>query len=144
MENGSSVDLVQRIWREIWNQGLLDVVDDVLADEYVGHIPAMPEPVRGTRGFKELIAAYRTAYPDVHLTVDDVIASGDRVVVRWTSRGTNTGSFMGMKPTGRNVEVAGISIFRIEGGKVAEEWEGFDTLAMMRQLGAFEPAATGA
>jgi steroid delta-isomerase-like uncharacterized protein len=133
--------LVRRIWEEVWNRGVLDTVDEVLAEDYVGHIPAMPDVVRGTEGFKELIVAYRTAYPDVHVTVDDVIATEDRVVVRWTSHGTNEGSLMGMPATGRKVEVSGISIFEIEDGKVAEEWEGFDTLAMMQQLGVLEPAA---
>ena len=130
-----------RIWDEIWNLGALDVVDEVIAEDYVGYIPAMPDAVRGTDGFKQLIVAYRSAYPDLHVSVEDVIGEGDRVVVRWTSRGTNTGSLMGMPATGRRVEVLGISIFRFEGGKVAEEWEGFDTLGMMRQLGMGETAA---
>ena len=133
--------LVRRIWEEIWNLGALDVVDEVIAESYVGYIPAMPGPIRGTEGFKQLIVAYRTAYPDVRVTVEDLIAEGDRVVARWTSHGTNTGDLMGMPATGRAVEVPGISIFRIEGGKVAEEWEGFDTLGMMQQLGVGEPAA---
>jgi steroid delta-isomerase-like uncharacterized protein len=129
-----------RIWDEIWNLGALDVVDEVIAEDYVGHIPAMPE-IRGADGFRQLITTYRAAYPDLHLTIEDVIASGDRVVVRWTSRGTNTGDLMGMPATGKSVVVPGISIFRFEDGKVAEEWEGFDTLGMMQQLGMGEPAA---
>lgn len=133
---GNNKALVRRIWEEIWNLGALDVVDEVISGEYLGYIPAMPEPVHGTEGFKQLILMYRTGYPDVHVSVDDLIAEGDRVVARWTSRGINTGDLMGMPATGREVTVAGISIFRIENGKVAEEWEGFDTLGMMRQLGA--------
>ena len=141
MHAQDNTDLVRRIWEEVWNRGMLDAVDEVLAEDYVGYIPAMPVPVRGTEGFKQLIVSYRTAYPDLHVTVEDVIANEDRVVVRWTSRGTNSGGLMGMPATGRKVEVPGISIFRIEDGKVAEEWEGFDTLAMMQQLGVAEPAS---
>lgn len=139
-ENGNATR-VRRIWEEVWNKGELDVVDEVLAEDYVGHIPAMPGPICGTEGFKQLITAYRTAYPDVHVTVDDVIEAGDRVVVRWTSHGTNTGALMGIPPTGRTVEVAGISIFEMKENKVATEWEGFDTLGMMRQLGVVESPA---
>ena len=130
-----------RIWNEIWNLGALDVVDEVIAENYLGYIPAMPDAIRGTEGFKQLITTYRTGYPDVHVSVEDMVAEGDRVVVRWTSRGTNTGSLMGMPATGKPVEVAGISIFRFEDGKVAEEWEGFDTLGMMQQLGLAGPPA---
>jgi len=139
MEPNGKAGVVRRIWEEIWNRGDLDVVDEVIAEHYVGHIPAMPGPVQGPEAFKQLIASYRTAYPDVHVTVEDVIEDERRVVVRWTSHGTNTGSLMGMPPTGRVIEVPGISIFRLEDDKVAEEWEGFDTLAMMQQLGVVEP-----
>jgi steroid delta-isomerase-like uncharacterized protein len=131
--------LVARIWDEAWNRGALETVDEVLAEDYVGHIPAMPAPIRGREEFKRLVAAYRGAYGDLHVTVEDVAAAeGDRVVVRWTSRGTNNGPLLGFPPTGRRVEVAGISIFRLEDGLVAEEWEGFDTLAMMEQLGVVQ------
>jgi steroid delta-isomerase-like uncharacterized protein len=137
--------LVARIWDEAWNRGALEAVDEVLAEGYVGHIPALPTPIRGREEFKQLVTAYRAAYIDLHVTVEDVAAAeADRVVVRWTSRGTNTGPLLGFPPTGRRVEVAGISVFRLEGGLVAEEWEGFDTLAMMEQLGVVQLPALAA
>ena len=126
---------VRRIWDEVWNLGKLDVVDEVLAKDYVGHIPSMPEGVHGTEGFKQLITVYRTAFPDVHLTVEDLIAEGDRVVARWVTRGTHTGDMMGIPPTGSQIEIMGISIFHVIDGKVKEEWEGFDSLNLMQQLG---------
>jgi steroid delta-isomerase-like uncharacterized protein len=142
MDAAANKAIVSRIWEEIWNRGALDVVDAVIAPDYVGHIPAMPGPVLGAAAFKQMIVAYRTAYPDVHLTVDDLLADGDKVVARWTTRGTNTGSLMGMPATGRHIELPGISIFRIVNGQVVEEWEGFDSLGMMLQLGmAVRPAA---
>jgi steroid delta-isomerase-like uncharacterized protein len=141
MQAEESVDRVRSIWEEVWNRGRLEAVDDILTDDYVGHIPAVPAPVRGRDGFKQLVVAYRTAYPDVHVTVEDMIVGRDRVVVRWTSHGTNTGEFMGMPATGRSVDVDGISIFRIRDARVAEEWEGFDTLAMMQQLGVVDELA---
>jgi steroid delta-isomerase-like uncharacterized protein len=134
--------LVSRIWDEVWNAGNLDTVDQVLSPDYFGNIPSTAG-IRGREGFKQLITSYRTAFPDVHLTVDDLIAEGDRVVARWTSRGTQTGPFGNIPPSGRSIEVPGISIFRIADGLIAEEWEGFDTLALMQQLGVIpaQPAS---
>jgi len=129
------VALVSRIWNEIWNKGDLAVCDIVFSPAYVGHLSGMPGPVVGPEAFRQLVETYRTAFPDVHLTVEDVISAGDRVVVRWISRGTHLGPMMGLPPTGRKIEVMGISIFRMAGGQVAEEWEGFDTMGLMQQLG---------
>ncbi len=126
--------LVSRIWLEIWNEGDLDVCDEVFAPDYAGHLPMME--VTGPAQFKQLVGGYRSAYPDVHLTVEDVFAVGDRVAVRWVSRGTHLGEMMGIPPSGNKIEIMGISLFRIENDQVAEEWEGFDTLKMMQQVGA--------
>jgi steroid delta-isomerase-like uncharacterized protein len=127
--------LVSRIWNEIWNKGDLAVCESVFSADYVGHLAGMPAPVCGPQEFQQLVQLYRTAFPDVHLTVEDVFASGDRVAVRWVSRGTHLGPMMGIPPTGRPIEIMGISIFRIAKRKVAEEWEGFDTMGLMQQLG---------
>jgi steroid delta-isomerase-like uncharacterized protein len=126
--------LVSRIWDEIWNLGAYDVVDEVFDRDYVGHLPLMT--VHGTEEFKNVVRTYRTAYPDVQLTADDVFSQGDRVAVRWMSRGTHLGEMMGVPPSGKRIEVMGISLFRIAEGKVIEEWEGFDTYNMMRTIGA--------
>jgi steroid delta-isomerase-like uncharacterized protein len=125
---------VSRIWEEIWNKGELDASDEVFSPDYVGHLPMME--VHGPEQFKQLVAAYRNAYPDVHLTVEDLFVIGDRVAVRWVSRGTHLGEMMGVPPSGNKIEIMGISLFRIANGQVAEEWEGFDTLKMMQQIGA--------
>ncbi|HMD84570.1 MAG TPA: ester cyclase [Terriglobia bacterium] len=138
----SNLALVSRIWDEVWNQGNLNTVNEVLSTLYVGHLPAT-NGVRGPEEFKQLITTYRTAFPDVHLTVEDLFGQGDRVVARWISRGTHHGAFAGIAPTGRRIEIMGISIFRLADGKVQEEWEGFDTLALMQQLGAAPAAASG-
>jgi steroid delta-isomerase-like uncharacterized protein len=131
-----NIALVSRIGNEIWNKGDMAVCDAVFSADYIGHLPGTPAPVCGPREFGQLVQLYRTAFPDVHLTIEDVFAAGDRVAMRWTSRGTNLGSMMGVPPTGRRIEIMGVSIFRIAQGKVVEEWEGFDTMALMQQLGA--------
>jgi steroid delta-isomerase-like uncharacterized protein len=126
--------LVSRIWDEVWNAGNMNTVDEVLSATYVGHIPSTPG-INGREAFKQMVGSYRTAFPDVTLTVDDLIADGDRVVARWTSRGTHTGPFGAIPASGNRIEVMGISIFLIVDGFVQEEWEGFDTMALMQQLG---------
>jgi steroid delta-isomerase-like uncharacterized protein len=129
-----NLQLVSRIWAEIWNKGILETSNQVFADEYYGHLPMMN--VHGPEEFKGLVQTYRNAYPDVQLTIQDAFAAGDHVAVRWLSRGTHLGELMGVPPSGQKIEVMGISLFRISGGKVVEEWEGFDTFAMMQQIGA--------
>lgn len=126
--------VVSRIWDEIWNLGKLEVCEEVFSDDYFGHLPMMD--VHGPEQFRQLVRAYRNAYPDVHLTVEDIFGMGDRMAVRWVSRGTHLGEMMGIPPSGGKIEIMGISLFRVENGKVAEEWEGFDTLKMMQQIGA--------
>jgi steroid delta-isomerase-like uncharacterized protein len=79
---------------------------------------------------------YRNAFPEIQMTVEDLIAEGDKVVTRWTARGTHQGELMGIPPSGNPVEVTGITIDRIEGGKVVETWANYDALGMMQQVGA--------
>ena len=126
--------MVSRIWNEVWNKGALETCDEVFSKDYLGHLPIMT--VHGPEEFKNLVKVYLVAFPDVHLSVEDTFGAGDRVTVRWISRGTHLGAMMGVPPSHNKIEVMGISIFRMAGGQVAEEWEGFDTLAMMQQIGA--------
>jgi steroid delta-isomerase-like uncharacterized protein len=133
--------VVSRIWNEVWNQGLLESCDEIFDSNYVGHLPIMD--VHGPEEFKNLVSIYRTAYPDVHLTVEDVFSVGEKMAVRWTSRGTHLGEMMGIPPSNRKIEVMGISIFHLKNGKVMEEWEGFDTLGMMQQIGAIPTPGQG-
>jgi steroid delta-isomerase-like uncharacterized protein len=127
--------LVRRSIEEAVNKGNLAVIDDVAAPNYVYHEPTAGE-VRGPDGLKKLIAMYRTAFPDVRMTIDDQIAEGDRVVTRWTVSGTHKGELMGIAPSGKQITVTGIVITRVANGKVVEEWENYDALGMMRQIGA--------
>ena len=135
MPTEANVAVVSRIWNEVWNQGKLEACDEIFSPDYVGVIPAQPGPIRGIEQFKQMVTVYRTALPDVHLRVEDLFTVGDRIAVRWVSRGTNTGPMMGIPPTGKSVEIMGISLFQMAGGKVVAEWEGFDTMSMMHQLG---------
>ena len=97
---------------------------------------APPGLSAGIEGYRELMAMYVSAFPDVQITVDDMIAEGDKVVTRFTSRGTQQGEFMGIPPAGTPVTIGGISIIHVAGNKVAEEWDQLDMLGGLQQLGA--------
>ncbi len=127
--------LVRRLVQEVWNWRNLDLIDELIAPEYVRYDPSWPDAVHGREAFREYISIMRGAFTDLQLTLEDLIAEGDKVVVRWTSRATHQGEFMGIQPTFREVTVAGITILRIESGQVAEAWDAYDALGLMQQLG---------
>jgi predicted ester cyclase len=128
-------EIVRIIVEEPW-KGNVDVIDQYVAANYVGYDPAEPEPIRGPKGVKENIQKYIDGFADGRITVDDQIAEGDKVATRWTGRGTHTGEIVGIAPTGKEVTVTGLTISRIEGDKVVEEWTTWDTLGFLVQLGA--------
>ena len=132
--------LVRRQEEELFSSGNLDVADEIYAPDYVGHDPSNPEDVRGLEAAKQAAAEYRKAFPDLRVTVEDLIAEGDRVAARLRFRGTHRGELNGIAPTGRRVDCTGIVISRIEEGKIAEDWANFDDLGMMRQLGVIAEA----
>jgi steroid delta-isomerase-like uncharacterized protein len=131
--------LMRRGIEEVWNKGHLAVVDELIADDFVGHWP--PDENHGPEGVKQYFATLRAAFPDIHFTVEDQIAEGDRVVTRWTARVTHSGSFRGIPPTGKSGVVTGITIIRVAGGKVVEGWTNKDDLGMLQQLGVLPAPA---
>jgi steroid delta-isomerase-like uncharacterized protein len=133
-------EISRRIIEDSW-RGKLDEVLELIADDYVGHVPGMPEPIRGKDGFREFIDAYRTAFPDGTITVVHQLAEGEFVASRWTARGTNTGQLLGMPPTGKQVTVEGITYARFAEGQSREAWISWDTLALLQQLGAVPQTA---
>ena len=116
------------------NTGKLDNAGELIATDYVYHSPGSPD-MRGPEGFKQLISMYRAAFPDLLMVIDDMLAEGDRVAVRWTATGTHRGELMGIPPTGKRVTTSGLIISRFAGGKVVEDHEVIDSLGMMQQLG---------
>ncbi|HEX6109249.1 MAG TPA: ester cyclase [Ktedonobacteraceae bacterium] len=126
--------LAQRVWEEVWHQGQLSRIDDLFTTDFVRHDPGGRE-LQGTEQNRQFIGSLRAAFPDVHYTVEDQIAEGDKVVVRYRFRGTHLGAFQGMPPTGKQVTYTGILIYSIVDGKIAEQWTEFDLLGFLRQLG---------
>ena len=127
--------LYRRLTDEAWNAGKLEVLDQILSPDFLDH-EEYPGKVPGRDGTKQLIAMTRTAFPDIHTTVDDLIAEGDKVVAISTARGTHRGPYLGMPPTGKPIKLAIIDVFRCANGKIVEHWGLTDALGMMQQLGA--------
>ena len=129
---------------EIWNDGNLDLVDELYAPDLVWHVVDIGEDVVGVAAFKELVTAFRTAFPDFHVSFDEVFAAGDKTVIRWTMTGTNTGSLQGLPPTGQPVRLQGVAISRAVDGKTAEVWQHYNQLSMFQQMGyALTPPSAG-
>lgn len=132
----------RRFIEEAFNGGKLAVIDEVVSPNYVNHVAGTE--IRGRDGMKQFIMTYRTAFPDCRYTIEDQVAEGDKVVTRWTARGTQEGELMGIPPTGKHVSLKGVVIDRLENGKLAETWNEADMLGMLQQLGvAPPPAAVG-
>jgi steroid delta-isomerase-like uncharacterized protein len=127
--------LVRRFYDEVWNQGRLEVVDELNAPTFVERTPAPGLPPT-KEGVKALVAMYRTAFPDTQFTVDDVLAEGDGVAVRWTARGTHQRELQGIPATNKQVTVTGMDLYRLDNGKIAEHWGTWDQLGLLQQLGA--------
>ncbi len=130
--------IILRLYTEVFGKWNLGVIDEIIAAEFVGHemLLVRPETPPGPIGFKEFYGGLRSAFPDLRYVVDDVIAEGDKVVVRWTWMCTHKGEFMGIPPTGKQATVTGMAIYRIAGGKCVERWVELSLLGLLQQLGA--------
>jgi steroid delta-isomerase-like uncharacterized protein len=134
-------EIVRRALEDSWQDP--SVFDELISSDYVGHDPALPEPIRGPQGAKDNFKQYSDAFEGAQITVVDQIAEGDAVATRWQGRGRHTGELMGVPPTGKEVVVEGLNITRLRDGKIIEEWSNWDTLGMLQQIGAI-PSATAA
>ena len=133
--------LVRR-WVDLWNTGNLDAVGEFVTPDYVRHDPNGPE-VRGPEAERQLVAMYLAAFPDLRFTVEHLVAEEDNVLARLTARGTHRGELLGIPPTGKQVTVAVMDLFRLAGGKIAEQWVAMDALGLLQQLGAVPGPAQG-
>ena len=126
--------LYRRLFEEVINQGNLETVDELIASNYVNY--NFPAPTPGPDGFKQVVGMFRTAFPNIRVDVEQVFAEGDTVIGRGAFVGTHQGPFQGIPPTGMQVKVPYIDIWRIEDGKLVENWVQMDLLGLMQQLGA--------
>ncbi len=125
--------LVRRTWEDLFNKGNLATADELISSGFTNH--AAPGSPPGPGSFKQLVMMYRSAFPDVQFSIDDLLADGDKVVIRNTFSGTHHGVFMGIPATGKRISQAQIHIVRVSNGQIAEHWAVRDDLSLMRQLG---------
>lgn len=129
-------DLVRRFVEECWNQGKVDRLDQYVAKDCRYHDPVFPSLEPGIDSLKRHITMCRKGFPDLRFTIDDIIAERDEVVTHWTARGTQEGQFLGIQPTRKNATVTGTSIYRMKNQKLSEQFEEWNLLTLLEQLGA--------
>jgi steroid delta-isomerase-like uncharacterized protein len=127
--------LVSR-WFEETDRGNLEIIDELLPEDYVDHNPPLPDLPPGREGVRRSVALLRAAFPDAVHTLEDQIAEGDKVMTRLTTRATFTGECLGYQPTGKMVQVSGIAVHRVVDGRLVEHWAHMDMTGFMRQIGA--------
>jgi len=125
---------MKRFYDEVMTKGNMKAIDELIADNYVEHYtPTLDSPTTKAR-LAQVMTMFRTGFPDLQITVEDIIAKGDKVWAYTTMRGTNKGEFMGRPATGKKIEIKGVGIMRFVNGKAVEHWGVYDGLAMMQQL----------
>lgn len=131
--------LLEEHTERVWNQGDLDAVDRFIAPDYVEHDPSVEEHLNGPDAYRRNVDSFRSAFPDLEVTIEDSVVEGDRIAMRQSFRGTHEGEFMGIEPTGNEIKSTSLLICRIEDGKIAETWVETDMLGLLAQLGVDVP-----
>lgn len=133
MSTETNKALARRVFEEVLNGRNLDLLDELAAPDYIEHNP-LPGQGTGIEGIRDRYTMVLSAF-DPHFTIEDVIAEGDKIVLRWMQTGTHVGVFTGLPPTGRRFTITGIEIWRVEGGQLAEHWDVVDVFGQLQQLG---------
>ncbi len=136
--------VARQLVEEVFNRGNMSKIDEFMAPDFIEREELPPGIPRDREGVKMLTTMLRSAFPDFKATIDDLLAEGDKVVIRQTWSGTHKGEFMGIPPTGRSVSFGVIDVIRFSGGKVVEHWGLMDSMSLMQQLGAVPAPAQGA
>lgn len=142
MSGEENKEIVRRFFEEGPSKGNLTAANELLSSDFTMHIPLPTSP--GIEGINEVITTCRAAFEHLNVTVEDLIAEDDKVVARFTARGVHKGNFMNLPPTGKQIIMGGIEIFRLKDGKIAELWGEVNLLGMMQQLGIFSGSESGA
>jgi steroid delta-isomerase-like uncharacterized protein len=137
---GDNEALVRRWFEEVWDKGRAEAIDEMMAADCVAH-GLGDTPAVGPGAFKAFHAQFRGAFPDIRITVDDVVLQGDRAATRFTIRATHRGDHLGVPATGRQVTFPAMSIVRCRNGQIAEGWNVVDMLGMLQQVGGVEMKA---
>ena len=132
-ENNKAI--VRRLLEDFWNKGNVSLADELFAPNYEHHDASTPDFGRGPESEKKRATLYRTAFPDLRLTIEDIIAEGETVMTRWSCRGTHKGDLRGIAPTGKQINISGVTVARLASSKMVEGWVNWDALGLMQQLG---------
>jgi steroid delta-isomerase-like uncharacterized protein len=127
--------IVRRLIDEVWTRGNLSVADELVSENYVHHDPSSPDFGPGPEGEKKRATFYRTAFPDLQFTIEDIIGEDHTVTCRWSSTGTHQGPLTVVAPSGKKVAISGMTFLRLDGEKIAEGWVNWDTFGLLQQLG---------
>jgi steroid delta-isomerase-like uncharacterized protein len=127
--------LIHRYFNEVWNEGQLDVLDELLTPDYINHSPGIPNPKPGPGDLKPIVAAMRAGIPDLHYTILDLVVAEDKIAAYVRVTGTHRGAFFGIEPTGRAIDVRQMQVEWIRDGKICQHWRLTDDLTLFRQLG---------
>lgn len=143
MSSETNKAIVQRYYDQIWNNGRLDLVEEFIAEDFSeDNGPSIPG-LNGRDALKAVIGGIRASLPDLQIALHDVVAEGNKVVTRTTFTATHQGELMGIPATGKQLEVSGAAIFRLENARIAELWNFLDNLSMMQQLGVVPTPEAG-
>lgn len=129
----------RRFFDSAWNRGDFSVLDELLTPDSMDYSTLHGKPEQGAESFRNIISMFRAGFPDIHLTIDDEIYTRDKVVHRWTLRGTHQAPFMGVPATGKKIEFTGTTIVQMKDGKISARWSNLDMLRLLQQLGIVPP-----
>ncbi len=132
-------ELGKSFFKDVLGKGDWDNASEIVASDVVMHHPSSPEPIKGYEAVKGFLSAFRAGFPDLSMTVHDVIVEDNKVAVRWEAKGTHEADLFGIPPTGKRMDAKGISILHIVDGKISEDWVSEDTMGVMQQLGVIPP-----
>ncbi len=138
MSDAENKTIARRFNEDVWGKGDQAALEELLDPNFVDH-DALPGQPPGREGHAQILAAFRSAFPDLNVTTEDIVSEGDKVVSRWTARGTHQGELLGIAPTGNGVTIKGIDVLRVAEGRIVERWAQFNDLEMMQQLGVVPP-----
>ncbi len=135
----TNLDVLRAIMEEVWNKGNMDQIEDYVASDFVGH--STPTDIHGPDGYKQFFLKLRSAFPDIHFTIESELSDESLIMGRWNATGTHLGEFMGIPPTANQVQFGGVTTGFVINGKASEGWTYFDAVGLMRQLGALPDPA---
>ena len=133
MSTEKNKEIIDRLIMEVWGQGDMDLLADIVDTDFLDHTTT--GDVSGSENFRELVIAFRNAFPDINFSINDMIAERDKVVARWAARGTHKGEFLGNAASDNPISITGVHIYRITDEKLQERWGNWDQLGLMQQLG---------